>query len=173
MNLQRVVAASRCIDGQLLLRAQRLAGMLHKVKATITTAPQAATATCPHTCSPIENYHQTSKVNARHLYVKQSHYQGPQKAQLCIHPAPLPLPPLQLHFPEEESEADLLADMMAVAPDPAVGLVALLSQALDTAGVPPQQRLTNTLVGACQQPALTIDGTGLDRALLKLETRVG
>jgi hypothetical protein len=32
MDLQEVVAASRVVDGQLLLRAQRLAGMLHKVK---------------------------------------------------------------------------------------------------------------------------------------------
>lgn len=65
MDLQEVVAASREIDGQLLLRAKRLAGMLHKVTAApVAEGTQAARATCL-TISGYQNTLSTQCTTAR------------------------------------------------------------------------------------------------------------
>jgi hypothetical protein len=64
----------------------------------------------------------------------------------------------QLHFPESESQEDLLADVMAAAPSPAVGLVTLITAALDTHRVLVQQRLTPLIVSGfcCQRPEYVV-----------------
>lgn len=56
----------------------------------------------------------------------------------------------QLHFPEEETEEDLLKDVLDAHPVPAVALLALFTEALDTRGIPIEQRLKAVLVsGRC------------------------
>jgi hypothetical protein len=51
-----------------------------------------------------------------------------------------------LHFPEEETATDLLKDVMDAHPIPAVALLTLFREALETRGCPVEQRLTALLV---------------------------
>lgn len=46
-----------------------------------------------------------------------------------------------MHFPEAETQDDLLRDVLAAHPLPAVALLCLLTEALDTRGVDVQDRL--------------------------------
>lgn len=56
----------------------------------------------------------------------------------------------QLHFPEAETQEDLLRDVLAAHPLPAVALLSLLTEALDTRGVGVQDRLRPVTVSASE-----------------------